>query len=685
MSTLRPDSSPIRLNPFGLRMALDMLGFLATELEQQTQQFRNRLAAAERGDWRGYLNSGLDSGYAAASLASSAESALRDALRNAGATAQGLALHDLGLAPALQPGNLPASAEPLELCYAYTPDLEERAAFIYERLEDDGFLNTSNSTPLAEIESVLVGLSPAEMAALQRIYAERYSPQRHGRDLVTDILVELPPDQPIERYQAIQLLDPARIHAQNGPVTLENWTEYGSHVATDPPLATIMTGTEVTFNYSRGYTMYDPHQPFGERRYVLADPSTVAEHGVPPVVELEPGETWRPEHPGAYTLVVEVRHSGEHAQYYTMHQQVLTPAEMADYYLQGTPVALDSELYLQTLELQIERLEQQLPDEPDTFAWEPADDQRRQIEQLRAVLENARDKLGSEPPPMPIQAVLTADASSEIMPLQLYLKPTADGGWAIVDLTNPDPGAVREYSGATVEEAWQRFQRENTLPAGQIAARPVVPADAAYQNLPNLPPDLADLSWNAHNDGQTTLQQWKEGLSNVSLLAGVLLAFALVVPGGNVPAILALGALSAGSGAAAAGLSTLDRAQHGNLRWNTDTALDLLDLAGSLAPGVSIVAHGRQVSVQQLGRATLISEAAGAGIDTGAAVLISARTVAQIQAIENDSSLTAQERRARKEQVLAQALQDGQAIILGRFAAAAADGATNAPTPAADP
>lgn len=410
--------------------------------------------------------------------------------------------------------------------------------------------------------------------------------------------------------------------------------------------------------------MYDPTQQLSIRRYVINDPSVVQQHGEPTEIELADGATWSSTHPGTYTLVVEVRRPGQLPTYYTVQQRVLAPYEMAQYYLSGAPVAASTGLYLQSLELQIQRLEQQVAGEPEDFAWSPADDKRKQIEQLRAILENARAKLDSEPPPIPLQAVLVASASSEIVPLQLYAKPTADGGWAITDLTNPDPGAVREYREQTLEAAWERFLVDNRLPEGQIAARPTVPSDPGYQGVPNLPSDFARLSWNAHNDGKTTLQKWKDALIAISLIAGVA---AIFVPGGQIPAVLALAVLSAGTGAAAAGLSTLDRAKYGNLRWNTDTALDLLELGGSLAPGVKLVAQGRRLSVRQLERATVISEVTDRGVDVGTTLLLSSKTTAEIQAIENDDSLTEQQKRVEKEQVLRQALQEGQAMLLGRL------------------
>ena len=57
-------------------------------------------------------------------------------------------------------------------------DLEARAKRIFDRFQNDSFLNSS--TPYADIAAEFNGLSPQDALQLRQIYQERYSPPRCG-------------------------------------------------------------------------------------------------------------------------------------------------------------------------------------------------------------------------------------------------------------------------------------------------------------------------------------------------------------------------------------------------------------------------------------------------------------------------------------------------------------------------
>ncbi len=78
----------------GVRRTLYLLEQLADDLSQRTRRLQLILAAADQGDPRGYLNSGLSDGYAATDIGRTAEAELRDLIRNAKATIMAFEQHD---------------------------------------------------------------------------------------------------------------------------------------------------------------------------------------------------------------------------------------------------------------------------------------------------------------------------------------------------------------------------------------------------------------------------------------------------------------------------------------------------------------------------------------------------------------------------------------------------------------
>ncbi|MEM8531927.1 MAG: hypothetical protein AAGF95_13875 [Chloroflexota bacterium] len=444
---------------------------------------------------------------------------------------------------------------------------------------------------------------------------------------------------PYERFLMVQEQRPDLITNQAYPTA-----EIGdhAHIVMENPLTEIGAGSEVDYAMNLGNVLYDITNPPSVRGFVINDPQLAGQEGVPTYVPDPDGNQWEDAHwtiPGTHTLVYEVQYEGQLPRYYTLQQTVVERHELAAQRLQEVPTPLNPDLYLLSLQTTLQQVEQQGGGDED------------RLEQFRASVENATELLAEGG--TPIQAVLVADETSQAIPLTLFLQQTEDG-YAVVDLTNPHPDAARTYEGDTAEEAWEDFLRNNTLPAGQIAATPPDGVDAT-----------TDL-WNTHSDGQSTLQQWSNGLgifSFVALGAGVVLMF---VPGGQIPGGLIIGALgaSAGAGALSAGLSMADRAQHGNLTWNTQTQLELLDLAGSLLVGGALARAGTQLSVRQVGRMGVALEIVGTGTDVTSAILLTNEYYQQIEAIRNSDLSELRKQEAIRE-VLTSAAQLGGLIVLG--------------------
>ena len=446
---------------------------------------------------------------------------------------------------------------------------------------------------------------------------------------------------PYERFLLVQEHRPDLITNQEYPTT-----EFGehAHIVMDTPVPEVMAGSEVNYDFNLGNVLYELSDPPRIRSFVINDPAAVDEEDIPIRVLGTDGTDglWEDAHwtvPGTHTLVYEVQYTGQPPEYYTFQQTVVEPEEMAAQRLQEVPPPLNADLYLLSLQTTLQQVEQQEGVDED------------QMEQFRASVENATTLLAEGG--TPIQAVLVADETSQAIPLTLFLQQTEDG-YAVIDLTNPHPDAARTYEGDTIEEAWEDFLRNNTLPAGQIAATPPDGVDAT-----------TDL-WNAHSDGQSTLQQWSNGLgifSLVALGAGVVLMF---VPGGQVPGGVIIGAMgaSAGAGALSAGLSMADRAQHGNLTWNTQTQLELLDLAGSLLVGGALARAGTQLSIRQIGRMGVALEIVETGTDVTSAILLTNEYYQQIEAIRNSDLSELQKQEAIRE-ILTSAAQLGGLVMLG--------------------
>ena len=360
-----------------------------------------------------------------------------------------------------------------------------------------------------------------------------------------------------------------------------------------------------------------------------------------PVLD-DPDGTFRWPYPGTHTVVYEVTEPGQLPMYYTLEQEIVDPASLAATYLREESIPMDPELYL--LRLHLMRLEMQLIDQID----------EDELESIDEAIDNATTMLdgGAEP----IQAVLIPDETLQPISLRLFLQET-DEGYVIIDLTDPQPDAARTYRGETVEEAWEDFVDNNTLPAGQIAATPPMGTTST------------DTRWNTRIDGQSTLQEWSEGLSIASWATfgtGVVLLF---VPGGQLAGVIILGT-SAGAQFSASAVSLIDRWDHDNLTLNTQTVLEVLDMAGSLAGGGALVRTIRQAPISSSGadRLGIALETVDEATNIASTVIVTYEYYEEIERIQNDSNLSEEEKAIQIRRVLLEASQQYGIIGFRRIA-----------------
>ncbi|HWS86710.1 MAG TPA: hypothetical protein VN282_07085 [Pyrinomonadaceae bacterium] len=556
-------------------------------------------------------------------------------------------------------------------------DLEARARRIFDRFQNDRFLNSS--TPYADIAAELAGLSPQDALRLREIYQQRYSAQRGGRDLLADVALEINELQ--DRLRAFRILAPDRVHAQDVPLA-QRGNQAG--IVADPPFAELVSGSTVKYTFDEGAVIRAPNSyPFV--RYLVQGPDGV---------ETRAGHTFdgQYEKPGVYRVTFEVINRGQPPRYYTLRQVVRDPAEKAREVLLNLPgTTIDPELFLLGIDAQIGEVERQLNPlrarlnelrSRDFFSqpqWEinQLDSQVRNLEdalsQLKEIRQEAPGKLfgGATGPVIPLQAALVPTERPQPVPLQLYAKPLGGNRWAIVDMTSPANARVFEgQAGATSEDglrsAWREFVSANNLPAGQVAA------------LPPAGMNFGQEVWNDQSAGRSGFQQWASNLGWGSLALAALGVAAVFVPGlqGFAPPLF----IAAGvTGAASGGLNIYDRVQYGNFQWNSaETALDMLSIVGGLAGGgggtaallrggaVTLrTAEGASVTLRNLGKFTSITHGVDAGAGVASGVIIANVWLQQIERI-NNSNLPAAEKQRQVNAVLQQAAMMGGIVVVGR-------------------
>ena len=349
-----------------------------------------------------------------------------------------------------------------------------------------------------------------------------------------------------------------------------------------------------------------------------------------------------------------------------------TQAQAREQFDKNAPPGLKPDVYIGQLQLQRQLAK-------DNGATE------KELKKIDGAIANAEKLLGvTEQTPegtaIPLKAALVPTADPTAVPLQLYLKPTENGGWAIVDLTNPDPGAARTYEGKikhggrqadkvegeaakqlAIDRAWENYIKNNPHPAGELVA------DLATGNK-----DGSSNIKQAHSDGVSELGKVRNWASRAGLVSGVVGIGLLLTPGAQGAGALILG--SAIAGGVAGSSNILDRKKHGNFQWDTETFLDITDIAGGLAVGAgsAIRIGAKTAKITQLGKNTvLISEGVETGTDVAAGTIISAQHYRRIEEIRN-SDLPEGEKKAQIQAKLASASATGGLILLGGVASSKA-------------
>ena len=371
--------------------------------------------------------------------------------------------------------------------------------------------------------------------------------------------------------------------------------------------------------------------------------------------------------PGRHTIELEIyNHQGQLQSVHYYRQTVQNAAEQAGAAFESSPPPImQSDVYLTWLSAQRE------------LARENGAE-NEQLQQIDEAIANATELLGvSEDNPtgeaIPVSATLVPTAEPIAAPLQLYLKPIP-GGWAIVDLTNPDPAQARTYegkiptgrrqerrvpeaerSGLALTRAWLNFVRNNPHPAGEIVA--------------DFPQNLAGENYRkqGYSDGESTLGKVRNWFSGIGLVAG-LGGLALTVATGGVGTVaVGLFLAASASGVVAGGSNIADRVQHGNFEWDGETALDIIDIAGGLAGGTTTVLSlgGKAANIGRLRNAMLIGEAVETGSDVAGGVILGAQYLAQIEEIKSDLNLTEEQKKEAIAEVLKAAAATGGMMVLG--------------------
>ena len=121
---------------------------------------------------------------------------------------------------------------------------------------------------------------------------------------------------------------------------------------------------------------------------------------------------------------------------------------------------------------------------------------------------------------IPLWAALYARESGETVPLLLYVKPLQNGGWAIVDVTNPDPKFADEFRGRTLAEAWQQYERLNRLPQGVVMAYLPKDLEVDYPEVNVFPTERQ--TFQVHDPDRAIWLEWISGVVSIDYVLHIM-------------------------------------------------------------------------------------------------------------------------------------------------------------------
>lgn len=372
--------------------------------------------------------------------------------------------------------------------------------------------------------------------------------------------------------------------------------------------------------------------------------------------------------PGRHTIELRIHKAGKLQSVHYYRQEVQnTELQAQNAFKENTPPPMQSDVYITWLNMQKElAISQGVED--------------KQLQQLDEAIENATELLGvSQENPtgsaIPISATLIPTAEPIAAPLQLYLKQLGQGNWAIVDLTNPDPGEARTYEGRVkttgrgaeriapdkipamaITRAWVNFVRNNPHPAGEMVAQ-----------FPEHLMGSMKTTKQGHSDGESTLgkvRNWFGGIGLVTGLGGLALT---VATGGVGTVAVGLFIAASASSAIAGGSNIADRVEHGNFEWDGETALDLVDIAGGLAGGTTAILSigSKAANVTKLRNAMLIGESIETGTDVTGGLILGAQYLGAVEEIKQNPDLSPQQKQEEIQKILVAAAAVGGLMVLG--------------------
>ena len=389
--------------------------------------------------------------------------------------------------------------------------------------------------------------------------------------------------------------------------------------------------------------------------------------------------------PGNHTIEVEVYNQGSLESSHSIKQVVQDAEQHAkDAFSDSAPPVMQGDVYLTWLSTQRELAASQ-------------GQEAQELRQIERAIANATELLGvSNDNPsgeaIPISATLVPKANPQPAPLQLYLKAIKDG-IEIVDLTSPTD--ARTYSGLVrttgrqadrvdgkaekgsleaaavpfgnvespeaiaIERAWNNFLTNNPHPAGEVVAQ-----------LTGNAMGLENQTLTGESDGVSTLGKVSNWFSSIGLVAGLGgLAFT-VATGGVGTVAVGLFMASYASGVVAGGSNIADRVKHGNFKWDGETALDLVDIAGGLAGGTTAILSlgGKAAGVAKIRNAVMIGETIETGTDVAGGVILGAQYLSAIEEIKSNPDLSEQQKQEQIAQILAAAAATGGLMVLGAAA-----------------
>lgn len=284
-----------------------------------------------------------------------------------------------------------------------------------------------------------------------------------------------------------------------------------------------------------------------------------------------------------------------------------------------------------------------------------AEPSEARIDYLQEQIDKLNRQVGmAETGPFPLHAIFTEPLASRTMPLHLFVGPAHERDpdrahtWVLIDLTYPAFYATYVGTGETVREAIvsafenARSSFRGSYPPGRILARIEFTGMERFDLHAGWEFSIETESW------QRTAYEWLS--LGAAAIGAVGLAAAIAFPPSAVlTGVLVVGAVA---GAAVSGIAIAERIRLNQFEWNTETFVDIAQIAAAFAFGAGAVVRGaagrvaaalpRGVPVSfeaasKLGRLVSFQRGLlfmGIGSDVASGVLLSVDTYNQLRNVD---------------------------------------------------